>query len=338
MESVNIPIDALTPYERNARKHGDEDVEAIAESIREFGFNDPVGVWGPKNIVVEGHGRLLAARKLGMVEIPCIRLDHLSDEQRRAYTLAHNKTAENSSWDMDMLALELNDIDMDMSGFGFDMDIGQTDFGEATQHRVANIENLDKAQYAGEGKYDIPIIYPVKNLPEIGEWIGFNYVLTDEHPEGKAVHFFIDDYQFERIWNQPERYVERLKRYICVASPDFSPYGDMPMALQIYNHYRKHWVAAYLQANGVTVIPTIRCSSDERSLEWYLDGEPRGGEIIISSMWYEDNKEENEVAYKRMIETLKPKKVYTYGGARGFKSVRGEKIVEVPSFSEKWGR
>jgi len=120
-----VPVDDLKPYDKNARKHGDFDVDAIAESIRKFGFNDPIGVWGKDNLIVEGHGRLLASKKLGMKKVPIIHLDHLSDEQRRAYALAHNKTAENSEWDMEMLAEELeslNDagLDLDMSSFGFD--------------------------------------------------------------------------------------------------------------------------------------------------------------------------------------------------------------------------
>ena len=118
-----LPISSIRPYDRNARKHQDEDVSAIVASIEEFGFNDPIGVWSKDNIIVEGHGRLLAAKKLGMKEVPCIRLDHLSDEERRAYALAHNKTAELSLWDWDKLDLELKNIeDIDMTVFGFEID------------------------------------------------------------------------------------------------------------------------------------------------------------------------------------------------------------------------
>jgi ParB-like chromosome segregation protein Spo0J len=105
-----LSVDDLTPYENNARKHNDEDVSMIENSIEQFDFNDPIGVWGENNIIVEGHGRLLAAKKAGLTEVPCIRLDHLTEEQRKAYTLAHNKTAENSIWDFDVLADELADI------------------------------------------------------------------------------------------------------------------------------------------------------------------------------------------------------------------------------------
>ena len=124
MENLKIeylPIDALKPYERNARKHQKKDIDAIKASIEEFGFDDPIGIWN--DTIVEGHGRLIAAKELGMAEVPCIRLDHLSEEQRRAYALAHNRTAELSEWDFDIQATELNDIfDVDMSQFGFDID------------------------------------------------------------------------------------------------------------------------------------------------------------------------------------------------------------------------
>lgn len=115
-----VPINKLKPYDKNARKHTDADINTIVNSIKQFGFNDPVGIWGEDNTIVEGHGRVLAAKKLQMTKVPCIRLDHLSDEQRRAYALAHNKTAEMSSWLDDILAEEIADIaDIDMEDFGF---------------------------------------------------------------------------------------------------------------------------------------------------------------------------------------------------------------------------
>lgn len=119
---VSLPLDALTPYEKNARQHKDFDVSVIKKSIEEFGFNDPIGIWGDKNIIVEGHGRLLAARELGYEEVPCIRLDHLTDEQRKAYALAHNRSAELSSWDIDTLEEELKALegDFDLSSLGFE--------------------------------------------------------------------------------------------------------------------------------------------------------------------------------------------------------------------------
>lgn len=124
-----IPVGKLKPYDKNTRKHEDYDVSQIAKSIEQYGFNDPIGIWGKDNIIVEGHGRLLAAKKLGMAEVPCIRLDDLTDEQRREYAIMHNKTAELSSWDFDLLAAEIDGLDFS----GFDIDWGivsPDDYGE----------------------------------------------------------------------------------------------------------------------------------------------------------------------------------------------------------------
>lgn len=124
MNDLNIEylnIDELKPYEKNARLHTEKDLKTIVESIKAFGFNDPIGIW-KDNIIVEGHGRLMAAKKIGLTKVPCIRLDYLTDEQRRAYALAHNKTAEMSDWDMGFLPDELSNItEFDMSAFGFDV-------------------------------------------------------------------------------------------------------------------------------------------------------------------------------------------------------------------------
>lgn len=118
---VNLPIDSLTPYEKNARQHKAVDVAVIKKSIEEFGMCDPIGIWGDKNIIVEGHGRLLALKELGYTEVPCIRLDHLTDEQRKAYALTHNRSAELSAWDFDILDEELkaleDEFDLDALGF-----------------------------------------------------------------------------------------------------------------------------------------------------------------------------------------------------------------------------
>ena len=115
-----IPVDALTPYENNARAHADVDINAICESIAQFGFSDPIGIWSENNLIVEGHGRLEAAKRLGFDTVPCIRLDHLSDEERRAYGIAHNKTAELSKWDFEKLDLEMASLpQINFTALGF---------------------------------------------------------------------------------------------------------------------------------------------------------------------------------------------------------------------------
>lgn len=142
-----LDVKDLKPYDRNARKHQAEDVAAIVNSIKEFGFSDPIGVWGAENEIVEGHGRLEAAKKLKMDKVPVIHLDHLTDEQRRAYALAHNKTAELSSWLDDVLSDELDNIfDIDMSEFGFDLDSIVEDEPEIQEDEAPEVPEEPKAK------------------------------------------------------------------------------------------------------------------------------------------------------------------------------------------------
>lgn len=130
-----VPIGSIEPYANNAKLHPAEQVEQIKKSISEFGFNDPIAVW-KNGEIIEGHGRLIAAIEMGLDEVPIIRLDELTDEQRRAYILVHNKITMNSGFSTDLLSLELSDItDIDMSAFGFE-DIFGEDENESVQKDI----------------------------------------------------------------------------------------------------------------------------------------------------------------------------------------------------------
>ena len=116
-----LPLDALIPYARNSRTHSDTQVAQIAASIREFGFTSPVLV-DADNGIIAGHGRVLAARKLGLATVPVLRIDYMTDAQKRAYIIADNKLALNAGWDEELLALELgelNELGLDLALTGF---------------------------------------------------------------------------------------------------------------------------------------------------------------------------------------------------------------------------
>ena len=122
LEVVYLSPEELTPYEGNTRKHNPDDIDQIKKSILADGFLDPIGIWGEKNIIVEGHGRQIAAKELGLDKVPCIRLDHLTDTQRRDYAIRHNRTAELSGWDFGKLEEEVARLEIegvDLSGLKF---------------------------------------------------------------------------------------------------------------------------------------------------------------------------------------------------------------------------
>ena len=137
----------LRPYSGNAKLHPAEQVEQIKKSIEQFGMNDPIAIW-KENEIIEGHGRLLALmdfgekklKELGLEKIPVIRLDHLTDEQRRAYALVHNKLTMNTDFDAEILDLEIDNIvDIDMTEFGFLPDDDDEDTKTDISERVGEV-------------------------------------------------------------------------------------------------------------------------------------------------------------------------------------------------------
>ena len=175
--------------------------------------------------------------------------------------------------------------------------------------------NLLTMAFDGVGEYHIPQIKPVTEL-YVKDWIGFNFVTTTrKQRETTGVHFYIDDYQFERVWNAPWRYSKTFNEFGAVMSPDFSTYLDFPKAVRVFNHYRRHWCGAYWQAMGATVIPTIEWGLPE-DYDWCFDGEPEGGIVAVSNVGIMRDKElrTNYMrGYKEMLARLQPKEVLMFG-------------------------
>lgn len=204
--------------------------------------------------------------------------------------------------------------------------------------QTRNYENLQKAMFAGVGPLGIPALEPA-SIPEGNpEWISFNFMRGDQEPEKHGLHFFIDDYQFIRLWDNPEAYTEKLKRYRAVCTPDFSLYADFPLAVQQFNHFRKHWLGAYWQMHGITVIPTI-CWSDEASLSWCFDGEPKNSCVAIGSVGTQNSKATRAgflLGYRAMMERLTPTHIVFYGDVPKEIEADREIMTVVPPFTSKW--
>ena len=154
---------------------------------------------------------------------------------------------------------------------------------------------------------------PTEYVPH--DLVPFNLAMTEKQPAHKWVHFFIDDYQFERIWNTPNRYLPILKRFEGVITPDFSILLDMPLAQQIFNCYRNRVLAYWMQREGLRIVPTVGWS-DKKSHDWCFDGLPCTSCISISTTGCLSSAVGRyylRAGYAAMREELHPSKILVYG-------------------------
>ena len=177
---------------------------------------------------------------------------------------------------------------------------------------MRSYENLQKVIFEGVGEYSIPVLRPVRDLP-VDNWIGFNFAKGCDDPKAHGVHFFLDDYQFERFWNDPFRYLGRLKLFAGVIEPDFSTCLDFPVALKAYSVYRNQALGSFLQRNGILCVPNVRC---EPGLPWMLDGTPRRSSIAIGARAAIKKPSDREAlmnAARYAVEVLEPTEIIWYG-------------------------
>lgn len=204
--------------------------------------------------------------------------------------------------------------------------------------------NLEKKIYKGVGPYGIPELKPEKFCQ--CEYIRFIEAERVTNTSGVGVHFFIDDYHFDRIWNMFNRYMVMLSKFDAVLTPEWSMYTDWPVAVNIWNHYRSHYVGAYLQDMGVRVYPTVGWT-DKKSYDWCFDGVPIGGCIGVGSIGTQKNIEARKLfiyGYDAMLERVQPETIMFWGSlpkeCRGnivrmdqgkgyFRREVGEKLINV---------
>ena len=322
----------LIPYSKNAKRHPAEQVKLIANSIKEFGFQQPIVV-DKDNIVVIGHGRLLASKRLKLEKVPVVKLENLSEDQVKALRLADNSVAE-SEWNLDFLAEEIADIDLDMSDFGLNLDLDEDEVEEdeaeddgeadlefednrpaAVRHNV--FENQELRQFAEDNYYGIPRMFSTQTTgTQMLRFMDWNEV---EDPENYIAHFYYDDFKFIQAWRHPDKYVDKLMRFKAVVAPDFSLYTDFPRALQILSCYRRQWVGAYWQSLGLDVIPDV-VWGDEKSFDYCFLGIPEGGTVAVSTVGVTNNDDWNgkfgemfRDGYNEMMKRLSPSTILFYG-------------------------
>jgi hypothetical protein len=336
LQIVYRKISDLKKYEKNNKKHPEKQIEKIVASIKEYGFKNPVLI-DKNDVIISGHGRTLAAERIGMQEVPCIDCSDLNAKQVKALRLMDNKSAELAEWDFDNIKAELEELkleefDIDLTGFEFELDLESGNKENDEKQDPRDYMNLDKFYPKTVGKYGMPLIRKC-DIDDI-ELIGFNYARTSQEKQ-KFLHFFLDDYQFYRVWNELKGNGEIIKEFAGALSPDFSLYSDYPISLQIYNTYRNRYCGAYWQSLGIKVIPTIGWS-DERSFDFCFEGVEKGGVVAVGTVGVMNDENAKKLflkGYNEMMKRLEPKKIIIYGSK--FEGLIGD-IIEIKPFYNKF--
>ena len=172
--------------------------------------------------------------------------------------------------------------------------------------------------------FKLPLVKKQEISLEDVKLIGYDKV-NQSGDYGSIVHFFLDDYRFENIYNNLEKKIETLKQYKAVLTPDFSMYVEMPIALQLFSTFKNRWVGAYLQENGISVIPTVRWG-DLTSFNFCFDGIEKGSTVAVSTLGVKKEKSHFMLGYNEMLSRIKPSKIICYG--KPFDEMKGD-IIEV---------
>lgn len=344
MQIVVKKLSEIRTYKRNPRKNG-KAVDVVARSIKNFGFKVPV-VIDSDGVIIAGHTRYSASQQLGLTEIPCIIADDLTEEQVRAFRLADNKTSELAEWDFDLLDRELDSItDIDMSDFGFDIpDISDFECeitSEPVDERAPSMqhncfENQEIMQFECTGFYGIPEMSATQTTGD--KMLRFCDFKEVSDPENYIAHFYYDDYKFISAWREPDKYIDRLKKFKAVVSPDFSLYTDFPRALQILSCYRRQWCGAYWQYSGIDVIPDV-VWGDRESFNFCFDGIPKHSTVAVSTVgvkkdnnWNNKSGDMFKAGYDEMLHRLEPTAILFYGDMI---DGLGGNIIRIPSYYEQ---
>lgn len=369
MNIETIKTSRVKPYKDNPRLN-DGAVVPVMNSIKRFGFQQPIVLDGD-GVVIVGHTRLEAAKRLGLESVPCVIAKELSPAQAKAYRLADNKVGELARWDLDKLGLELGGVPLEfnMKDFGFDFEgfaqkaleaplepeevkgvqdhsqevQGGTEgllggyYGDARERTALIYRLWDFDEGRSDGKYQMPTLTAETYVPRNG-FIGFNYLLSTLEKD-KGVHFYIDDYQFERIWVNPPKYIERIAEHDCAMTPDFSLYLNMPTAMKIWNIYRSRLIGQLMQDAGIRVIPTLSWAEPE-SFEYCFDGIEPGGTVSVSTIGVKRGEEATKIWTAGMDEAmrrLRPSAVVIYGGDIGYDFGEGVEVVYVVNeVAQRW--
>lgn len=193
-------------------------------------------------------------------------------------------------------------------------------------------QRLVRNEFEKSGKYGIPLIKKQDiDLTKIELWNYTKTKLGDNENKHKTIHFFTYDWNFQNVYDQPEKALEKLDQYYALLTPEFSTYKDMPLARQIDSVFKNRWCGAFWQKQGMKVIPTISWGSIP-CMEFCFDGVEQGSVVAVSTYTREDNKEGFMLGYNKMMEIIKPSAIICYG--EPFDEMKGN-IIKISPFNHE---
>lgn len=355
------PISKLIPSARNARKHGDHQVAQLARMIEKFGWTNPVLV-SDDGTMIAGHGRVMAAQKLGLTEVPVMVAAGWTDEQCRLYAIADNRIPLDAEWDESMLAAELRELQeiADVSFTGFDKDeIARLVIKDNEPDKIEDVSS----ELPGAAALKNDMAFPSKlpwGIPELrkdmlGTWPEANVttwasdedVLPDDGTswyvwnwrlgslrgmpfDRRILAFYTEDHRFSCVWDDPARWVAKMinAQFRIAIAPNFSLYSDHARVVHLWSTYRARWVGRYMQEAGIALIPDVNWS-DLESLDYSLLGIPT--EAPVLSVQLQTLNDKNEIAKSRIgieeiVKRLRPGKLAVYCGPNGHKVIEQANI------------
>lgn len=308
----DYPLEKLVLADENPRQIKKGKFEELKQSlkdlpemmeVREIVIDENDKVWG-------GHQRVRAMLANGKKTATVKRLVGWTDKAKREFMIKDN--AHSGEWDSDILANQWDIGEIDNWGVkvpGVQEHLYYGDEREKT-YKEMNLSEFDQTR--ADNKYQLPTLEPCDFIPE--RLIGFNEAKTAQG-FNVGVHFFIDDYQFVRVWRNPKKYIEMLTRFDCIFTPDFSLYMDMPLAMKIWNTYRSRLIGQMAQDHGIRVIPTLVWAGDD-TLDFVFDGLPKKSTVAVSTVGVMRDEDAQKIWRKGMdkaVELLAPKTVLLYG-------------------------
>lgn len=314
---IKVRIDDLKPTEKNPRQITKGDFERLKAKMKKYPkFLEAREIVVDEDLrILGGHQRVRVLKQEGKQEIEVKQVIGWTDEEKDNFILDDNIT--DGDWDWDIIANEWDEDVLDDAGLEIKMAEPHDYYGDERErtYKEMNLAEFDNTR--SSGKYQIPTLAACDYVPE--KLIGFNEAKSATDFD-TGVHFFIDDYQFERIWRAPKKYIEMLSRFECIFTPDFSLYMDMPLAMKIWNVYRSRLIGQMAQDLGLRVIPTLVWAGDD-TLDFAFDGLPKNSTVAVSTVGVMRDENSRKIWQKGMraaLKALEPKQILLYGSEIDF--------------------